>query len=76
MVSEFCGFKHGVIGKDRLPSDSTLKNMKKEDLIKLLHIAQHNYETLMSFYSNAVKYNERLLKQLEGEKAKQKREGE
>lgn len=56
MVIEFCGFRHGVIGKE-LPSDTTLNNMKKEDLIKLLHTAQHNYETLMWFYNNAVKAN-------------------
>jgi hypothetical protein len=53
MVTEFSGFTRGVIGKN-LPSDNTLNNMKKSDLIKLLHIAQHNYETLNWFYVNAV----------------------
>lgn len=57
MVNEFCGFKHGVIGTDKMPADTTLNNMKKSDLIKLLHTAQHNYETLMWFYNNAVKVN-------------------
>ena len=57
MVNEFCGFKHGVIGTDKMPSDTTLNNMKKADLIKLLHTAQHNYETLMWFYNNAVNAN-------------------
>lgn len=57
MVNEFCGFKHGVIGTDKMPADTTLNNMKKADLIKLLHTAQHNYETLMWFYNNAVKAN-------------------
>ena len=57
MVNEFCGFKHGVIGTDKLPADTTLNNMKKADLIKLLHTAQHNYESLMWFYNNAVKAN-------------------
>lgn len=57
MVNEFCGFKHGVIGTNKMPSDSTLNNMKKADLIKLLHTAQHNYESLMWFYNNAVKVN-------------------
>lgn len=57
MVNEFCGFKHGVIGTDKMPADTTLNNMKKADLIKLLHTAQHNYETLMWFYNNAVKVN-------------------
>lgn len=63
MVTEFCGFSMGVIGK-KLPSDTTLNNMKKADLIKLLHTAQHNYETLMWFYNNAVKVNEQALKQM------------
>ena len=57
MVNEFCGFKHGVIGTNKMPADTTLNNMKKADLIKLLHTAQHNYETLMWFYNNAVKVN-------------------
>lgn len=57
MVNEFCGFKHGVIGTDKMPADTTLNNMKKADLIKLLHTAQHNYETLMWFYNNAVQVN-------------------
>lgn len=57
MVNEFCGFKHGVIGTDKMPADATLNNMKKADLIKLLHTAQHNYESLMWFYTNAVKAN-------------------
>ena len=57
MVNEFCGFKYGVIGTDKMPADTTLNNMKKVDLIKLLHTAQHNYETLMFFYNNAVKVN-------------------
>lgn len=56
MVTEFCGFGKGVVGK-KLPSDTTLNNMKKADLIKLLHTAQHNYETLMWFYNNAVNAN-------------------
>lgn len=57
MVNEFCGFKQGVIGTAKMPSDTTLNNMKKADLIKLLHTAQHNYESLMWFYNNAVKVN-------------------
>ena len=56
MVTEFCGFSKGVVGK-KLPSDTTLNNMKKADLIKLLHTAQHNYETLNWFYNNAVNAN-------------------
>lgn len=56
MVHEFAGFTKGVIGK-KLPSDTTLNNMKKSELIELLHMAQHNYDVLMEFYANAVKYN-------------------
>lgn len=52
MVNEFNGFDKGVIGK-KLPSDSTLNNMKKSELIKLLHIAEHNHSTLAWFYKNA-----------------------
>lgn len=52
MVTEFNGFRKGVIGKN-LPADTTLNNMKKADIIELLHVAQHNYETLMWFYKNA-----------------------
>ena len=66
MVTEFCGFRKGVIGKD-LPKDSTLNNMKKSELIELLHTAQHNYETLMFFYSNAVNANMRLLNEAKKE---------
>lgn len=59
MVNEFNGFTKGVIGKC-LPSDSTLNNMKKSELIKLLHIAQKNYDTLMQFYSNAVRHSKAM----------------
>lgn len=61
MVNEFCGFKNCVIGTDKLPADTTLNNMEKADLIKLLHIEQDNYETLMEFYNNVVKLNEKQL---------------
>lgn len=61
MVAEFCGFTRGVIGK-KLPADSTLRNMKKEELIQLLRLAQHNYEALLSTYNNAVSVNMEKLK--------------
>lgn len=38
MTIDFSGFADGVIGK-KLPSDKTLNNMKKSELIKLLHMA-------------------------------------
>lgn len=47
----------GFLGKEDAYGDATLNNMKKADLIKLLHTAQHNYETIMWFYNNAVKVN-------------------
>ena len=53
MITDFNGFDKGVIGK-KLPSDATLNNMKKAELIEYLHIAQHNYDVLNSFYKRAV----------------------
>ena len=53
MVNDFNGFDKGVIGK-KLPSDSTLNNMKKSELIKLLHTAEHNHNVLAVAYRNAV----------------------
>lgn len=50
---DFTGFGEGVTGKP-LPADSALGAMKKTELIKLLHIADHNYKTLKSAYGNAV----------------------
>lgn len=52
MVNDFNGFDKGVIGK-KLPADSTLNNMKKAELIKLLHTAEHNHSVLAQFYKNA-----------------------
>ena len=59
MVNEFNGFTKGVIG-ERLPADNTLNNKKKSELVKLLHIAQKNYDTLMQFYSHAIKHNKAM----------------
>lgn len=56
MVIDFNGFDKGVIGK-KLPSDSTLNNMKKSELIELLHIAEHNHSALVQSYKNAVDTN-------------------
>ena len=42
---DFNGFDKGVIGKP-LPADSTLNNMKKYELIELLHIAESNHKVL------------------------------
>ena len=63
MVNDFSGFSKGVIGK-KLPSDTTLNNMKKADLIKLLHTAQHNYESLNWFYNNTVNVNMKNLQEM------------
>lgn len=52
-MTDFIGFGEGVTGKP-LPADSALGAMKKTKLIELLHIADHNYKTLKSAYSNAV----------------------
>ncbi len=53
MVVEFNGFSKGVLGK-KLPSDSTLNNMKKPELIKMLRLMQKNYDALASFYAIAI----------------------
>lgn len=50
---DFSGIYSGVIGK-KLPSDSTLNNMRKSELIELLHISENNYKALAGFYSVSV----------------------
>ena len=50
---DFNGFNRGVIGKP-LPADSTLNNMKKYELIELLHIAESNHKVLADAYANAI----------------------
>ena len=52
----FNGFDKGVLGKP-LPADSTLNNMKKQQLIELLHIAEHNHSVLADAYACAVDDN-------------------
>lgn len=52
----FNGFDRGVIGKP-LPADSTLRNMKKQELIELLHIAEHNHRVLAEVYACATNDN-------------------
>ena len=49
----FSGFDRGVIGKP-LPADSTLNNMKKYELIELLHLAESNHKVLADAYANAI----------------------
>lgn len=44
-------------------AESTLKSMKKEELIELLCIAQHNYEALLENYGNVQSYAEKLQKE-------------
>ncbi len=44
---------NGVLGKS-FPADSTLNGMKKSEVIKLLHLAQSNYETPLHFYNATV----------------------
>lgn len=48
------GYPVSCIGSD-MYSDATLKSMKKEELIELLHIAQANYEILLERYCNVEK---------------------
>lgn len=46
-------------------ADSTLRNMKKGELIGILRDYEHNYGALYSFYENSVKNAEALLKKAE-----------
>ena len=57
-MSNFNGFV-GVIGQ-KLPSDSTLRSMKKSELIHFLHVAEHNYDALAEKYGRVVALLERL----------------
>lgn len=50
MVNNFTGYDQGVLGKP-LPAASTLRSMKKSELIELLHVADHNYKSLNIAYS-------------------------
>ena len=50
---DFNGFDKGVIGK-KLPSDITLNNMRKADLIELLHLAESNHRVLAETYKIAI----------------------
>ena len=52
-MDDFNGFDKGVIGKP-LTADSTLNNMKKNELIELLHLAESNHKVLADAYANAV----------------------
>lgn len=52
-ITHFNGFDKGVIGKP-LPADTTLNNMRKADLIELLHIAENNHDVLAQAYRIAV----------------------
>ena len=56
-MSNFNGFV-GVIGQ-KLPSDSTLRSMKKSELIHFLHVAEHNYNALVERYGRVVALLER-----------------
>lgn len=50
---DFNGFDRGVIGQ-RLPADTTLNNMRKSELIDLLHLAEDNHRVLAEAYKIAV----------------------
>ena len=70
MVTNFTGFGQGVLGKP-LPAASTLRAMRKSELIELLHLSERNYETLKFAYGNAVdnsKCNRCPIMQMRGEK--------
>lgn len=41
-------------------ADSTLRNMKKDDLIEYIRTLEHNYNVAVSFNENQAKYIESL----------------
>lgn len=55
MLIDLSGFGRSkyVLGK-KMPSDTTLNNMRKADLIELLHLAEKNYESMVWMYKNAI----------------------
>lgn len=60
----------GVIGRP-MYAKSTLRTMKKEELIELLMIAERNYRSLAEAYCNTVDKNIELynsIKEREGER--------
>ena len=50
------GHPIGCIGCD-MYSDTTMANFNKGRLMSLLHVAQHNYESLLDEYDRVVKLN-------------------
>ena len=52
-MDDFNGFDKGVIGR-KLPSDTTLNNMRKADLIELLRLAESNHRVLAETYKIAI----------------------
>ena len=52
-ITDWNGFDKGVIGR-KLPADTTLFNMRKKDLIDMLHTAEHNHRVLVEAYRIAV----------------------
>ena len=58
MVLNKNGEPESVIGKKY--SYNTLKSMKKDELIELLKIAQHNYECSQNGIYNITKYAKKL----------------
>lgn len=49
----------------KLPSDSTLKSLKKDELIEYIHMVYHNWRCADSYYENTVNYNYKLSKENE-----------
>ena len=63
MVLNKNGEPESVIGKKY--SYNTLKSMKKDELIELLKIAQHNYECVNESLFNIAQYAKKLDKALD-----------
>lgn len=52
-ITSFNGYDKGVIGR-KLYADTTLNQMRKADLIELLHVAENNHNVLATAYKVAV----------------------
>ena len=57
------GYSSCVYGREY--AESTLKSMKKSELIDLLRIAQHSYDGVLESHGNIQKYAEQLQKDAE-----------
>lgn len=69
IINEQPKFENTVSFKHfKLHADSTLKSMKKDDLIHYIHVLYSNWNATDWYYNNVMKYAEKLNKELEIDK--------